>query len=175
MEQKHHDIQHDDTFLCIPPLYHTGAKFHWMGSLFAGSKAVLLKGTAPEIILKAVSDEQCTIVWLLVPWAQDILDALDRGDIKLDDYKLAQWRLMHIGAQPVPPSLITPLEGVFPPPQVRHQLRPVRVHRPGLRPPGHGEHPQGRCHRRPRLRLGGQDRGRAGPAPCPRARWASCA
>ena len=114
MEQKHHDIQHDDTFLCIPPLYHTGAKFHWMGSLFAGSKAVLLKGTSPEIILKAVSDEQCTIVWLLVPWAQDILDALDRGDIKLSDYKLDQWKLMHIGAQPVPPSLIRRWNEYFP-------------------------------------------------------------
>ena len=114
MEQKHHDIQHDDTFLCIPPLYHTGAKFHWMGSLFAGSKAVLLKGTSPEIILKAVSDEQCTIVWLLVPWAQDILDALDRGDIKLSDYKLDQWKLMHIGAQPVPPSLIKHWMRYFP-------------------------------------------------------------
>ena len=114
MEQKHHDIQHDDTFLRIPPLYHTGAKFHWMGSLFAGSKAVLLKGTSPEIILKAVSDEQCTIVWLLVPWAQDILDALDRGDIKLSDYKLDQWKLMHIGAQPVPPSLIRRWKEYFP-------------------------------------------------------------
>ena len=114
MEQKHHDIQHDDTFLCIPPLYHTGAKFHWMGSLFAGSKAVLLKGTSPEIILKAVSDEQCTIVWLLVPWAQDILDALDRCDIKLSDYKLDQWKLMHIGAQPVPPSLIRRWKEYFP-------------------------------------------------------------
>ena len=114
MEQKHHDIQHDDTFLCIPPLYHTGAKFHWMGSLFAGSKAVLLKGTSPEIILKAVSDEQCTIVGLLVPWAQDILDALDRGDIKLSDYKLDQWKLMHIGAQPVPPSLIRRWKEYFP-------------------------------------------------------------
>ena len=79
-----------------------------------GSKAVLLKGTSPEIILKAVSDEQCTIVWLLVPWAQDILDALDRGDIKLDDYKLDQWRLMHIGAQPVPPSLIRRWKEYFP-------------------------------------------------------------
>lgn len=114
MEQKHHDIQHDDTFLCIPPLYHTGAKFHWMGSLFSGSKAVLLKGTSPEIILKAVSDEQCTIVWLLVPWAQDILDALDRGDIQLSDYKLDQWKLMHIGAQPVPPSLIRRWKAYFP-------------------------------------------------------------
>ena len=114
MEQKHHQITHEDTFLCIPPLDHTGAKFHWMGSLFAGSKAVLLKGTSPEIILKAVSDEQCTVVWLLVPWAQDILDALDRGDVKLSDYKLDQWRLMHIGAQPVPPSLIRRLKEYFP-------------------------------------------------------------
>ena len=37
MEQKHHLTNRDDVFLCIPPLYHTGAKFHWMGSLCAGS------------------------------------------------------------------------------------------------------------------------------------------
>ncbi len=103
MEQKHHDIQHYDTFLCIPAPYHTGAKFHCMGSLFAGSKAVRPKGTSPGILFKAVSDEQCTIVWRPVPWVQDIWDALDRGDIKLSDYKLDQWKLMHIGAQPVPP------------------------------------------------------------------------
>jgi acyl-CoA synthetase (AMP-forming)/AMP-acid ligase II len=114
MEQKHHRTGKDDVFLCIPPLYHTGAKFHWMGSLISGSKAVLLKGTTPDIILKAVSDEGCTLVWLLVPWAQDILDALDRGDVKLADYKLDQWRLMHIGAQPVPPSLIRRWKEYFP-------------------------------------------------------------
>ena len=114
MEQKHHETGREDTFLCIPPLYHTGAKFHWMGSLVAGSKAVLLKGTRPETIIETVSKEKCTIVWLLVPWAQDILDALDRGDIKLEDYQLAQWRLMHIGAQPVPPSLIKRWKDYFP-------------------------------------------------------------
>ena len=114
VENVHHGQTKDDVFLCIPPLYHTGAKFHWMGSLIAGSKAVLLKGTAPEIILKAASDEQCTVVWLLVPWAQDILDALDRGEIQLSDYKLDQWRLMHIGAQPVPPSLIRRWREYFP-------------------------------------------------------------
>ena len=114
MEQKHHLTNRDDVFLCIPPLYHTGAKFHWMGSLCAGSKAVLLKGTTPEIILDAVSKEHCTIVWLLVPWAQDILLALDRGEIKLEDYKLDQWRLMHIGAQPVPQSLIKRWKEYFP-------------------------------------------------------------
>ncbi len=114
MEQKHHLTNRDDVFLCIPPLYHTGAKFHWMGSLCAGSKAVLLKGTTPEIILDTVSREHCTIVWLLVPWAQDIVDSLDRGDLKLSDYELDQWRLMHIGAQPVPPSLIKRWKEYFP-------------------------------------------------------------
>ncbi|OQA25256.1 MAG: Long-chain-fatty-acid--CoA ligase [Firmicutes bacterium ADurb.Bin354] len=114
MEAVHHKTTKDDCFLCIPPLYHTGAKFHWMGSLWTCSRAVLLKGTKPDVIIKAVSDEKCTIVWLLVPWAQDILDSLDRGEIKLSDYKLDQWRLMHIGAQPVPPSLIRHWKDYFP-------------------------------------------------------------
>ena len=105
-EQHHHSTCRDDCFLCIPPLYHTGAKMHWFGSLVAGSRAVLLRGTRPDYIFETVSREHCTIVWLLVPWAQDILDALDRGDLKIEDYELSQWRLMHIGAQPVPPSLI---------------------------------------------------------------------
>ncbi len=114
MEQKHHATGREDTFLCIPPLYHTGAKFHWMGSLVAGSKAVLLKGTRPETILSAVSSEHCTIVWLLVPWAQDILDSLDAGELHLENYQLEQWRLMHIGAQPVPSSLIKRWKSYFP-------------------------------------------------------------
>ncbi len=114
VEQNHHGQTRDDVFLCIPPLYHTGAKMHWFGSLLSGSKAVLLKGTKPEYILDAVSKEKCTIVWLLVPWAQDILEALDSGRIKLEDYELSQWRLMHIGAQPVPPSLIKHWKKYFP-------------------------------------------------------------
>ncbi|MBE6676909.1 MAG: acyl--CoA ligase [Ruminococcaceae bacterium] len=113
-EHNHHSQTHDDVFLCIPPLYHTGAKMHWMGSFFAGGKAVLLKGVNPEWILKAASDEKCSIVWLLVPWAQDILDALERGELKMEDYNLSAWRLMHIGAQPVPPSLIKRWLEVFP-------------------------------------------------------------
>ncbi len=106
MEAIHHQTTHEDVFLCIPPLYHTGAKMHWFGSLFTGSRAVLLKGNTPKAIFDAVSQEGCTIVWLLVPWCQDILNALDRGELKISEYRLSQWRLMHIGAQPVPPSLI---------------------------------------------------------------------
>ena len=114
VEQNHHGQTKNDVFLCIPPLYHTGAKMHWFGSFLVGGKAVLLKGVQPEWVLRAASEEKCTIVWLLVPWAQDILDAIERGDVKLEDYSLDQWRLMHIGAQPVPPALIKRWKTVFP-------------------------------------------------------------
>lgn len=113
-EQNHHGQTRTDNFLCIPPLYHTGAKMHWFGSLLSGSKAVLLRGVKPEWILRTISEEKITIVWLLVPWAQDILDAIEREDVKLEDYELSQWRLMHIGAQPVPPSLIHRWKKYFP-------------------------------------------------------------
>ena len=114
VEQNHHQQTKDDVFLCIPPLYHTGAKMHWFGSMLVGGKAILLKGTTPEIILDAVSKEKCSIVWLLVPWAQDILEAIESGKVNLDDYDLSQWRLMHIGAQPVPQSLIKKWKTYFP-------------------------------------------------------------
>ncbi len=113
-EQNHHGQTREDVFLCIPPLYHTGAKMHWFGSLLSGSKAILLKGTKPEFVLDAVSKEHCTIVWLLVPWAQDILEAIESGRVNLADYELSQWRLMHIGAQPVPRSLIKKWKEYFP-------------------------------------------------------------
>ncbi len=114
VEQNHHGQTKDDCFLCIPPLYHTGAKMHWFGSLLSGSKAVILKGAQAKNILEAASSEKCTIVWLLVPWAQDILNAIERGDVNLNDYELSQWRLMHIGAQPVPQSLIKKWLEIFP-------------------------------------------------------------
>ena len=113
-EQAHHGQTRSDVFLCIPPLYHTGAKMHWFGSLLSGSRAVLLRGVKPEWIIECASREKATIVWLLVPWAQDILDAIDRGEIDLTQYRLENWRLMHIGAQPVPPSLIRRWKKIFP-------------------------------------------------------------
>jgi len=113
-ENAHHYQTKRDNFILIPPLYHTGAKMHWFGSLIVGGRAVILKGVSPEWILEAVSEEKGTIVWLLVPWAQDILLKLDSGELKPEDYDLSQWRLMHIGAQPVPPSLVKHWKEYFP-------------------------------------------------------------
>ena len=114
VENNHHKQTHEDNFLCIPPLYHTGAKMHWFGNFIVGAKTVILKGVSPKWILEAVSEEKVSIVWLLVPWAHDILVAIEDNDINLGDYNLEQWRLMHIGAQPVPPSLINKWKEIFP-------------------------------------------------------------
>lgn len=113
-EYTHHGQTREDIFILIPPLYHTGAKMHWFGSLMSGSKAIILKGTSPAWVLETASGEKATIVWLLVPWAQDILDAIESGEVDLSALDLSHWRLMHIGAQPVPPSLIRRWKKHFP-------------------------------------------------------------
>jgi acyl-CoA synthetase (AMP-forming)/AMP-acid ligase II len=114
LENLHHHQTHEDNFLCIPPLYHTGAKMHWFGNFIVGAKSVILKGIKPKWIMEAISQEKVTVVWLLVPWALDILFAIQSGEMKLKDYTLDQWRLMHIGAQPVPPTLIKEWKRIFP-------------------------------------------------------------
>jgi len=113
-ENCHHYQKHEDNFILLPPLYHTGAKMHWFGSLIVGGRATLLTEISPRYIFEAIHNERGTIVWLLVPWAQDILDALDRGELRKEDYNLNCWRLMHIGAQPVPPSLVKHWKEYFP-------------------------------------------------------------
>ena len=62
VENVHHGQTKDDVFLCIPPLYHTGAKMHWFGSLIVGGKAVLLKGVSAKTILQTVSDEKLSLI-----------------------------------------------------------------------------------------------------------------
>lgn len=114
VEQKHHQQTHDDNFILLPPLYHTGAKMHWFGSLISGAKGTILTEFSPKNVFDAVSKERGTIVWLLVPWVHDILVALDKGELKQQDFNLGSWRLMHIGAQPVPPALVQHWRDYFP-------------------------------------------------------------
>jgi len=113
-EQRHHYQQREDNFILIPPLYHAGAKMHWFGSLLVGGRATILTEVSPQTIFSAIERERGTIAWLLVPWTQDILGALDRGELRISDYDLSSWRLMHIGAQPVPPSLVHRWKEYFP-------------------------------------------------------------
>jgi acyl-CoA synthetase (AMP-forming)/AMP-acid ligase II len=113
-ENRHHYQTREDNFILIPPLYHTGAKMHWFGSLIIGGRATLLTEISPQYIFEAIHKEGGTIVFLLVPWAQDILVALDKGELRKEDYDLSCWRLTHMGAQPIPFSLIRHWKQHFP-------------------------------------------------------------
>jgi len=113
-ENRHHYQKHDDNFILLPPLYHTGGKMHWFGSLIVGGQGTILTEISPQYIFEAVHNERGTVVFLLVPWAQDILGALDRGELKKEDYDLSCWHLVHMGAQPIPPSLVRHWKEYFP-------------------------------------------------------------
>ncbi|MDR1796462.1 MAG: acyl--CoA ligase [Clostridiales Family XIII bacterium] len=113
-EYMHHGQTHDDIFILIPPLYHTGAKMHWFGSLVAGAKTILLKGTDPGWVLDTAAKEKASIVWLLVPWARDIIDYIESHTEEVKALDFSHWRMMHIGAQPVPPSLVKRWKELFP-------------------------------------------------------------
>ncbi len=70
-ENRHHLQTHEDNFILLPPLYHTGAKMHWFGSLIVGGRSVILTEIKPQYIVEAVHRERGTIVWLLVPGCTD--------------------------------------------------------------------------------------------------------
>ncbi|NNF98962.1 MAG: acyl--CoA ligase [Desulfobacteraceae bacterium] len=114
VENHHHQQTHDDNFLCVAPLYYAGAKMHWLGNFMVGAPAVILKATTPQQILRTIAEEQVTIAWLLVPMIMDILFAIDSGEIKLSEYDLRPWRLMHTGTQPVPLKVIKAWQKHFP-------------------------------------------------------------
>jgi len=104
-----------DIFILLKPLYHTGEMTHWLGSLILGGRAVIQRGKiSPKIILEAIHEERGTFIMLLVPWVQDILTALDTGEIKREEYDLSCWRLVLFGAQPVPTHLILRFKEKFP-------------------------------------------------------------
>ena len=166
MEAIHHATTHEDVFLCIPPLYHTGAKMHWFGSLFTGSKAVLLKGNSPRPssgrLLRALLHR--VAAGTLVPGHPG---RPGPGDLKLEDYQLSQWRLMHIGAQPVPPSLIKHWMHYFPHHKYDTNYGLSESTGPGCVHLGMDHIDKVGSHRCTWIWLGGQDRGRAAPARSP--------
>jgi fatty-acyl-CoA synthase len=114
LENSHHHQTHADNFLCLPPLFHTGAVMHWFGGFVVGAKAVILKTFTIQQIFEAISEEGVTIVWFVVPLAKEILCQVESGQLDLKAYSIDQWRLMHIGAQPVSPSLINEWRTIFP-------------------------------------------------------------
>lgn len=113
LEQSNHHQVHGDTFLLIPPLYHMGGKFHWIGNLLCGACGVLMLGFRSDAFFEVLLREKITIAFLLLPWIQDILAALDSGKASAKN-EFPFWRLLHTGAQPIPPVVIRRMQQRFP-------------------------------------------------------------
>lgn len=113
-ELNHHNQTPKDRFLCLSPLFHTGAKIHWFGSFLVGGCIVITPYTTPMEIIEVINQEKITIVFLLVPQIQDIVDILSLEELNIKKNMLSSLRLMHTGAQPVPSSLIKKWLTLFP-------------------------------------------------------------
>lgn len=113
-EWAHHQQRLGDNFVIIPPLYHLGALGHWLGGFMVGARGTILVEFSPKNLFETIQNERGSIVWLVVPWALDILGELDRGDLKKEDYDLSCWRMMHMGGQPIPESVVRRWKAHFP-------------------------------------------------------------
>lgn len=103
-----------DCLLMLPPFYHL-AIGHLLGCMLAGGRAILLtEKITPHYIFENISREGVSLAFLLLPWVLDILGALDKGELKKEDYDLTGWRLLYMGAQPTPPSVIQRWRVYFP-------------------------------------------------------------
>jgi acyl-CoA synthetase (AMP-forming)/AMP-acid ligase II len=113
-EAANHYLEYTDIFLMMPPMYHL-AIGHVLGVVVVGGCTVLLtEKISPKFIFEALSKERISDLFLLVPWALDILRALDMKEIDLGDFNIDALKLIHMGAQPIPPSLIERLKEYFP-------------------------------------------------------------
>ncbi len=113
-EATNHNFYEKDRFLMMPPLYHL-AIGHLLGAMVGGASSVLLtEQINPRFIIETITKERLSVVFLLVPWADDIVQALERKEISIDDHDLTCLRKIFMGAQPVPPSLVQRLKEYFP-------------------------------------------------------------
>jgi len=104
-----------DIWVTLKPLYHTGDWIHWLASLILGGRSVIQGDRiTPQAIFEAIHEERGTVAMLLVPWLQDVLTALETGEIRVEDYDLSCWRLILLGTQHVPPNLVQRWKDRFP-------------------------------------------------------------
>jgi acyl-CoA synthetase (AMP-forming)/AMP-acid ligase II len=113
-EATNHQLVQSDRFLMMPPMYHV-AIGHMLGVALVGACSVLLtEQVSPQSIVETVAKERVTVVFLLVPWATDLIEAFDKKALRIEEYDLSPWRLTHMGAQPIPPVLVKRLKTYFP-------------------------------------------------------------
>ena len=113
-EASNHGFVSTVRFLMMPPMYHLAIQ-HLLAVMLAGGCSVLLtEQISPRYIVETIARERLTAVFLLVPWAVDLLNALDKKEIRIEEYDLSCWRRTFMGAQPIPPVVVHRIKAYFP-------------------------------------------------------------
>ncbi len=113
-EAINHEWKFDDNQLMMAPLYHLAIGHLLGGVITGGTNTMLTELIRPNIVIETISKEKITMVFFLLPWALDLLGAIDKREILPEKYNLCNLRLVHMGAQPIPLSLIKRWKTYFP-------------------------------------------------------------
>jgi acyl-CoA synthetase (AMP-forming)/AMP-acid ligase II len=113
-------LRSDHNSLMYCPLYHTATFFFWLPCLFSGAKGTILLKFGLRALLKTMELEKGTEVYIAMPHCIELINAIERGEIRLEDYDLSSWRLITTGAQPHSPKVLRDLARVFPDVGIQH-------------------------------------------------------
>jgi fatty-acyl-CoA synthase len=97
-----HDVTHDDIYLCVFPLFHTGGLFVYLSSQIAfGNTSILTRQFEPEQVLDLIEREKVTI-FAAVPTMYQLLTQAKNWE-KAD---LSSLRFCTSGGAPLPVPLV---------------------------------------------------------------------
>jgi fatty-acyl-CoA synthase len=97
-----HDIRHDDTYLCVFPLFHTGGLFTYISSqIMFGNTTILVRQFDPEQVLELIEREKVT-VFAGVPTMYQFLTQAENWETA----DLSSLRFCTSGGAPLPVPLV---------------------------------------------------------------------
>jgi fatty-acyl-CoA synthase len=97
-----HDLAHDDTYLCVFPLFHAGGLFAYMSSqVVFGNTSILTRQFDPAQVLELIEREQVT-VFAAVPTMYQIMTQAPNWE----DADLSSLRFCTSGGAPLPVPLV---------------------------------------------------------------------
>ena len=97
-----HDLNHDDVYLCVFPLFHAGGLFAYMSSqVVFGNTSILTKQFDPEQVLELIEREKVT-VFAAVPTMYQMLTQASN----FDSADLSSLRFCTSGGAPLPVPLV---------------------------------------------------------------------
>lgn len=97
-----HDLNHDDTYLCVFPLFHAGGLFAYMSSqVVFGNTSILTKQFNPEQVLNLIEREKVTVFAAVPTMYQMLIQAPN-----FESADLSSLRFCTSGGAPLPVPLV---------------------------------------------------------------------